>query len=330
MNVWALQVPSWWPVLLLLPVLLWIAHVRAQRYCQQLQAELGRRETQLLGRRSFVVVRRALVGLAVTLMTLALLRPVQPGREAQIFPDVVLCVDVSRSIAAADGAPTRFAALQQQLHQLLDHAIGSRFALLAFAGSVQPVAPLTADRQAVGWLLDELVPGVLPSDAAGAGTNLGAAIEAATESLSRVASTGDLLLLTDGEDFAGTAQRAAEVARATGQLVYCIGYGSTAGSKIVVVADGEQSFLQDGAGNDVVTHLDVASLASVAAAGGGTFTHEVAANAVLDLWRDELVPASAQRRLEARDTDVVQRFAFPLCVGIWLLMLAMCLPERLR
>ena len=98
----------------------------------------------------------------------------------------------------------------------------------------------------------------------------------------------------------------------------------------MVVADGEQSFLQDGAGNDVVTHLDVASLASVAAAGGGTFTHEVAANAVLDLWRDELVPASAQRRLEARDTDVVQRFAFPLCVGIWLLMLAMCLPERLR
>jgi Ca-activated chloride channel homolog len=328
MNVWALQPPTWWPALLLLPAFLVFGYRWARRSYQQVREELGRREHDLCGRRSFVRTRATLAVLSVSAIALALLRPVQPGREAQLAPDVVLCIDVSRSMAAGDGAPTRFAAMQQQVRNLLESGIGSRYALLAFAGDVQAVAPLTADREAIQWLLDELAPGAIASGAGG--TNLGAAIEAAAERLERVGTQGELLLLTDGEDFAGTAELAATVAAQNGHRVHCIGYGTTAGSKIVVEVDGEQSFLQDRAGQDVITRLDVDSLATVSAAGSGTFRHDQRPLALVDLWRDTLVPFAAERHLKASDTDVVQRFTWPLLAGLLLMMLRMCLPERRR
>ena len=328
MNVWALQPPTWWPALLLLPAFLWCGYRWALRHYREVHAELHGREDALLGTRRFVRTRASLAVLSVASIALALLRPVQPGREAQLAPDIVLCVDVSRSMAAGDGDPTRFDAMQQQVRNLLQSGIGSRYALLAFAGDVQAVAPLTADREAILWLLDELAPGAIASGAGG--TNLGAAIEAAANRLERVATRGELLLLTDGEDFAGTAEQAAAVAAENGHRVHCIGYGTAAGSKIVIEQDGEQSFLQDAAGQDVVTRLDVDSLATVAAAGSGTFLHDPDPAALVALWRDTLVPFAAKRHLAASDTDVVQRFTWPLLAGLLLLMLRMCLPERRR
>lgn len=328
---WALQPPSWWPVLLLLPAALLVGVWLARRSHQQLRQEFGRRHAVVCGARRFVRTRAALAVLAVLAIGVALLRPVTPGKEAQLAPDVVLCVDVSRSMAAGDGDPTRFDVMRRQVHALLDKGMGSRFALLAFAGDVQPIAPLTADRSAIAWLLDELAPGAIGfgSSAAG-GTNLGKAIERAAQSLARVGTVGELLLLTDGEDFGGMAERAAQAAVEQGHRVHCIGYGSVAGSKVVIERDGEQSYLQDSTGADVITRLDVDSLARVAAAGTGSFVLGNGDDTLMDHWSEQLVPFSAQRRLAASDTDVLQRFAWPLLAGLLLLMLRMCLPERTR
>jgi len=328
---WALQPPSWWPVVLLLPAALALGVFLARRSHRQLRQDLGLREAILCGTRSFVRTRAALAGTAILAIGVALLRPVMPGKEAQLAPDIVLCVDVSRSMAAGDGDPTRFDAMRRQVHALLAKGIGSRFALLAFAGEVQPIAPLTADREAIAWLLDELAPGALGfgSRAAG-GTNLGRAIESAARSLARVGAVGELLLLTDGEDFAGTAQRAALAVIEQGHRVHCIGYGSGAGSKIIIERDGEQSYLQDSTGVDVITRLDVDSLRTVAAAGTGAFVQSHGEDTLVELWSQQLLPFSAQRRLAASDTDVLQGFAWPLLAGLLLLMLRMCLPERSR
>lgn len=325
---WALQPPTWWPALLLLPLALLGCWWWARRARWRLRADLGPREAYLCGKRSFVRSRGLLAVLALAAIGVALLRPVTPGKEAQLAPDVVLCVDVSRSMAAGDGDPTRFDAMRQQVHALLQQGIGSRFALLAFAGGVQGVAPLTADREAVAWLLDELAPGAITF--ADSGTNLGAAITAAADSLDRVGSVGEVLLLTDGEDFGGEAAQAAAAVAGNGHRVHCIGYGSTAGSKVVIYDGDEQTFLQDGAGNDVITRLEVESLTAIADSGAGSFVAPDTDGALVDLWTSELVPYSAERRLQAGDTDVLQGFAWPLLAGLLLLMLRMCLPERMR
>lgn len=327
MSAWALQPPTWWPALLALPLLLGWGLWWRRRAEASLRRDLGRREHALLGRPVHGASRSALAAAAVALWALALLRPVAPGREAQLAPDVVLCVDVSRSMAAADVEPTRFEGMRRQLRALLQGALGSRFALVVFAGEAQVLAPLTADRDAVAWLLDELAPGAVGRG----GTDLGAAIGAGQGALDRVGTRGDLIVLTDGEDFGEGANRAAAAALAAGHRVHAVGYGGVGGSKIVVEDDaGQQTFLTDADGVEVVTRLDAVGLAGIAAAGGGSLWQERAADALVARWRDDLVPASTQRRLAAGEADVVQRFGWPLLAGIVLWMLRMCLPERRR
>ena len=329
MIAWVLQPPSWWPILLLaLPAVLlcgWLGS-RARR---RLREALGDRTDELCGAPAFRRTRRAAAIGAVLACVAALLRPVAPGREAQLAPDMALCVDVSFSMAARDASPDRFGALRAHVHELLEQAVGSRFALLAFAGGVEPLSPLTADRRAIGWLLDELLPGAV----AAGGTDVGAAIEAAAVALERTDTLGDIVVLTDGEDFGGAVLEAARAAAAAGHRVHCIGYGSRAGSKIVLAAGpdgGEERFLQDQSGADVVTRLDEAGLRALADAGDGRLLLAREVDSLVPWWRDELVPAAAERRLRAGEGDVVPRFQWPLFVAVLLWMLRLCLPERRR
>lgn len=328
MNGWTLQPAGYWPLLLLVtPVSLWWGWWLARRHARATAALFGPREREVLGEPGPLRLRMWLAVLASFACLLALLRPVAPGREAALRPDLVLCVDVSRSMAAADAAPDRFAQLQAQVHELLDGAVGSRFALVAFAGAAEVVSPLTADRRAIGWLVDELLPGAIALEG---GTDLGAAIAAAVQALERVDARGDIVLLTDGEDFGGAGRSAAAAAAAAGHRVHCVGYGSREGSKIVVDSSDGQRFLEDARGVDVVTRLDEASLRGIAAAGDGAFVLARATPSLLPLWREDLVPHAAQQRLAAGAAGGIERFAWPLLLGVLLWMLRSCLPERRR
>ena len=325
MNVWSFQPPEWWPAILLLPATLLAGAWFAKRSHAQLNQELGPREEFILGKRCYQRTRGVLMLLAVIAIGVALMRPVQPGREAELAPDVVLCIDVSRSMGAADADPTRFEAMRKQVITLLENGLGSQFSLLAFGNDVKVIAPLTADREALCWLLEELAPGAV---IASGGTNLGAAINAAITALSRTGSSGEIVLLTDGEDFVGNAGVAAETAQKQGHRIHCIGYGTSAGSKIVIEQDGIQSFLQSRAGEDVVTRLDTEELKSVAAMGGGSFLQPTDRTDPLKLWRNDFLPFSAKRQLAATDTDVIHRFMWPLLLGLMLLIVRTGLPER--
>ena len=325
-SVIALQVPPWWPWLLLLPVVAVWAWRSSRRAAARRRAVLGRREHGLLGSPRWTRVRPLLAGTSVLLCALALLRPVAPGSEAALAPDVVLCVDVSRSMDARDLPPSRFLALRAQVHELLQAAVGARVALVAFAGDAVPVAPLTADREAVAWLLDELVPGAH----APGGSDLGAAIAAAANALERVGTHGELVLLTDGEDFAGRGAAAARAAAAAGHRVHALGFGRAAGSKIVVERAGVESFLRDGQGRDVVTRLDREGLRALAAAGGGAFLSVESGGELLALWREHLLPRAQRQRLAAGAAGAVLLAHWPLLAGLLLWIVRMCLPERRR
>ena len=327
MNVWTLQPPSWWPALLMVPAIYALGVWWRRRAQRSLTADFGRREHALLGEPRFIRSREALSIAALAAVTLALLRPVAPGHDAQLAPDVVLCVDVSRSMGAEDASPTRFAAMRRQAREMLASAMGSRFALVAFAGNAQVVAPVTADRRAVAWLLDELEPGAIGRG----GTNLAAAIRVAAQALARVGTSGEILLLTDGEDFGEDAAQAASAAFADGHRVHGVGFGSSGGSRVVVEdLDGAQSFLLDRSGDEVVSRLDAAALGRVASSGGGELLRSDEDDAMAVYWREALLPFAARHRMAAGEADVVQRFWWPLLGGVLLWMLKMCLPERTR
>ncbi|RJQ09792.1 MAG: VWA domain-containing protein [Dehalococcoidia bacterium] len=156
------------------------------------------------GGRHREVVRRAgavlLVG-AIALAALASARPRWGLQEAPLEQrgvDVVIVLDISRSMLAQDVVPSRAQASAAAVGELLTHLQGNRVGLVTFAGSSFPRSPLTLDIEAVRTLVQRAQG---ESSLVRPGSDLGGAVEAALTLLDVEdrATTQVVLVVTDGE-----------------------------------------------------------------------------------------------------------------------------------
>ncbi len=279
-------------------------------------------------------VRRALVAAGLLLAALAVAKPVW-GDTAQSVEqrgvDIVVCLDVSRSMLARDQAPTRLAAAQREIRTLAERTRGDRLALVVFAGEARVAVPLTQDAESFAQLASRAD----TVSVGRGGTDLGAALEAALRALA--GTTGEhetVLLLTDGEDHAERGLRVAERARERGIAVHCVGFGSALGSKIAVSADGGaggETFVRDAEGREVVSAMDPASLRRVADATGGAFVEAMdRPRALVELY-DERIAPMARKAFEADEQrDRQDRFQWPLGAAFALWVLELALSDRRR
>jgi Ca-activated chloride channel homolog len=100
---------------------------------------------------------------AVVLGILALARPTMPGEAVwrQRGIDLVVVMDYSKSMLAADVRPSRVKRMEQEVDQLLDELESDRIAIVAFAGGAIHF-PLTQDAEAARSLYRGLSPLDLP------------------------------------------------------------------------------------------------------------------------------------------------------------------------
>lgn len=141
-----------------------------------------------------------LVG-AITLAALAFARPRWGSQEIPLEQrgiDVVIVLDVSRSMLAQDIVPSRAQASATAVGELLTHLQGNRVGLVTFAGSAFPRSPLTLDTEAVRTLVQRAQG---ESSLVRPGSDLGGAVDAALALLDVEdrATTQVILVVTDGE-----------------------------------------------------------------------------------------------------------------------------------
>lgn len=212
--------------------------------------------------------RVLLASLSFLFLALALVGPVRGYtlREVQHRGlDLVVCVDTSRSMLVRDLKPDRLERAKREVSLLLDHLAGDRMALVAFSGDVRNVAPLTHDRETLGWFLKSLS----PAENVVGGTDVGGALSHALALFDgRTGAHEAIVLLTDGEDLEGKGLAVAEEAKARGIRIYVVGMGTEGGGKI---PDGNRGWLEDEQGNEVVSRLDGETLAQIAATSGGAY-----------------------------------------------------------
>lgn len=337
----ALLWPWWWPGVVAAALLWAIAAWRLARRRRRREPPLGARTTALAGRPAFARTRLLLHALAVALVLLALLQPVWGRARGEVVgADVVVCLDVSLSMAARDVPATRFgtsrfAAAQAEIEALAAAATGARLGLVVFGGTARRLVPLTGDGAAVAQTAATLAPGLVRG-----GTDLGAAIDAGVASLrsaNAFATAPAIVLLTDGEAFGDSGRLAAARAREAGVTVHCVGIGSAAGSKVVIDGDGGEVFLRDGQGHDVVSRVDVDGLRAVVAAGGGDLLRidgpaVAPASPLAELYRRALGPAAEAGALAAGDPRLRPAHRYAWFVGAALLawLAATRLPPRRR
>jgi Ca-activated chloride channel homolog len=179
--------------------------------------------------------------------------------------DLVVLLDVSRSMLAEDASPNRLARARFAIERLidkLDETGGHRVGLVAFAGTAVVRCPLTVDYAYFRDALGRTGVGTAPRG----GTLIGDAIRRA---LDLFAAEGEqqraLVLLTDGEDHESFPLEAARAAAGQGVSVYAIGIGDPAGGGRIPYTDseGNRRFVMEN-GEPVVSRLDEETLLEIA------------------------------------------------------------------
>ncbi|MBN1344643.1 MAG: VWA domain-containing protein [Phycisphaerae bacterium] len=243
--------------------------------------------------------------------------------------DIMIVLDVSRSMLAEDVGLSRLERSKQAIRDLLAILDGDQVGLVTFAGKAVLKCSLTPDYGFYRLVLDEVGPYSAPLG----GTLIGDAVRLAAEHFDdRAKKHKVILVITDGEDHESYPVEAArEAYEKRGIRVCAIGIGNAAqGQRIPVEKDGKITYLKY-EGQEVRSKMDPKTLREMTSEGGGVYVDAGVRGIELDkIYRDIIAKMDKERReYEARKIDRLQswHWLFAL-VGLILLVVEALLPER--
>ena len=217
--------------------------------------------------------KAALVLAAVALLAFALARP-QFGTRVETVQrqgqDLVVALDVSRSMYAEDIVPNRLERAKIEVGRIIQRLDGDRIGLVAFAGDAFVQSPLTADYGAAMMFLSAMDPESMSTQ----GTDLAKAIAVSIEALEETPPENRIVVVvTDGEDHEGGLAEALVAANEAEVTIHTVGVGSLEGVPLPDVggSGGGGRFRRDDAGNVITTRLNETALQDIALQTGGEY-----------------------------------------------------------
>ena len=238
--------------------------------------------------------------------------------------DIVVCVDVSRSMMATDAAPSRLARAKLACYDLLSVATSDRIGLVAFAGSAFLQCPLALDGEAFRQNVAALDTDIIPEQ----GTALAAALDEAVQAFSTDSGTRKaVILITDGEDHEDLAEAAARRLSTAGIHLFTVGVGTPRG-ELLKTSDpyGNAIFLKDEDGNPVKSLLNEPLLQRLSEAAHGFYLPLQSSRTMATLYERGIAPMEAVRFSSTTVRSRIERFQWPLGLGIVLLLAELLLP----
>lgn len=252
--------------LLFVFVLRWKQKVRKALGDEQLINSLTKNYSGSLYKIKFIAV---LIALALTIIAAANLRkPLSGDKEPTAGIDVMVALDVSKSMLSTDIKPSRLERAKQLVNILIDKLENNRVGLVMFAGHAYLQMPLTPDLEEAKMYLANSSPDAVPVQ----GTNVGEALELCNNSLNTKERTHKaVVLITDGEDHDPTADKIAQDIADAGVIVFTVGIGTVEGSPIIEPGTG--AYKTDENGKTVISKLNEVELKNIAAKTGGNYFH---------------------------------------------------------
>lgn len=180
--------------------------------------------------------------------------------------DVIIAIDVSRSMLAVDIKPSRLERAKQFVNKLMDRLQNDRVGLVLFAGRAYMQMPLTSDHTAAGLYVSNAGPDAVPAQ----GTAIGEALKICNGGFNKEDKKYKaVVLITDGEDHHDDAVAVARELSGNGVLINTIGVGTTQGSPILNAITGERK--RDLHGNVVISKLNEQELIDIAHEANGIY-----------------------------------------------------------
>ncbi len=208
------------------------------------------------------------VALAGAFTILALAGPAWERLPQPVFREqsaLVLVLDLSRSMDAADITPTRLTRARHKILDILTHRTEGYTALIVYAGEPFVVTPLTEDAATIAALVPALSTDLMPAQGSRPDLALDEAVTLITQAdMVR----GHILLLTDGVDDSRVHNAVARL-RDQGHRLSVLAIGTEGGAPISVANGG---FLKDAHGSIIIPKMDEPQLRTVAQEGGGRYS----------------------------------------------------------
>ncbi len=192
-----------------------------------------------------------------------------PGAEDAVSRkgiDVVIAMDVSRSMLADDIKPNRLERARQLIYKLIDKFPDDRIGLVVFAGHAYLQMPLTTDHAAARMYVQQADPAIVPAQ----GTVISEALRVSNKAFnSKDRKFKSIILITDGEDHDEQAIPMAQQIAGEGVMINTVGIGSPEGSPILDPSTND--FKKDASGNTVISKLNEQVLQQLAANTNGIY-----------------------------------------------------------
>ena len=237
--------------------------------------------------------------------------------------DMIVALDCSKSMLAADIKPSRLDRAKREVTDLLHMLKGDRVGLVAFAGTAFLQCPLTVDYEAFHLFLTSLSPDFMPVG----GTDIAAALSSAMDGFDPESNSEKaVILITDGENTGEDPFDTVEKAAESGIKIFTIGVGQEGG---VPIPGGEEGFKKDASGQIVMTKLDEELLKQMAALTKGAYVRSVAGDMDLEaIYTDEIRGKMEQTTVAGGKKQVWEdRFQWFLIVAIMALMIEIFIPS---
>ena len=278
----------------------------------------------------------ALIMLGAAFLILALANPQEGSKMVKgerIGSDIAICLDISNSMMAEDIQPNRLERSKRIINNLLNSLGSDRISLVVFAGSSYVQMPLTNDYSAVKLFLDQVDCSLISAQ----GTAIGDAIEKGMQTFGYgdpdrewVKNQGRaIILISDGENFEDDAEAAARKAASEGISVCTIGMGLTEGTPIPEYRGRQRvGYKRDNNGNTVTTHLDEATLTSIAHAGKGIYVRANNINSGINEIVRLIEGLEKDHYGEAVFSEYESRYQYPLVASLVCLLADLLIFER--
>lgn len=183
--------------------------------------------------------------------------------------DIMICVDLSKSMDAFDIQPSRIEKIKFELKKVVDAFSSDRIGIIIFSSEAFIQCPLTYDQNALDLFIETLNTNLVPSS----GTDFGPPLRMALQKLedqegprtnqkSKV-----IVLISDGEDFGDETEEIAKDIDNKDIKLFTLGIGTEHGSQIYA----GRGYKTDQRGNTVVSKLNASSLKKLANQTGGQY-----------------------------------------------------------
>lgn len=220
-----------------------------------------------------IFIKLLLRTLIFALLIVALLGPSFGDSKKEVKSvgkDIMVCVDLSKSMDAFDIPPTRLEKVKFELKKIVSAFNSDRIGLIIFSSESFMQCPLTYDQNALNLFIETMNTSLVPSS----GTDFGPPLQMAIKKIeedddknAQRASSKVIILISDGEDFGENTQSALSEIEKLGIKLFTLGIGTEEGGKIYAAS----GYKKDRTGNVVISKLNSRSLRSLADKTGGQY-----------------------------------------------------------